>query len=124
MKTVLAFFIAALLWAPTSAVSGDLKLMMAEEAGCIWCARWDREISHIYPKTEEGRTAPLMRFNIHDGTPQDVLLTSRVRFTPTFILVQEGREIGRIEGYPGEDFFWGLLAHMIEKASIPVDKTG
>jgi hypothetical protein len=41
-------------------------------------------------------------------------LRSPVRFTPTFVLVDEGREIGRIEGYPGEDFFWGLLERLLQ----------
>jgi hypothetical protein len=30
----------------------------------------------------------------------------------------EGQEAGRIEGYPGEDFFWGLLGRMLEEAGI------
>ncbi len=34
-------------------------------------------------------------------------------FTPTFVLFDDGREIGRIEGYPGEDFFWGLLQNLV-----------
>jgi hypothetical protein len=42
-----------------------------------------------------------------------VALKSPVRFTPTFVLVQDGRELGRIEGYPGEDFFWGLLERLM-----------
>jgi hypothetical protein len=29
------------------------------------------------------------------------------------VLVENGAEIGRIEGYPGEDFFWGLLKQML-----------
>ncbi len=29
--------------------------------------------------------------------------------------LENGLEIGRIRGYPGEDFFWGLLGEMIEK---------
>lgn len=32
-----------------------------------------------------------------------------MRYTPTFVLIDGGREVGRIEGYPGEAFFWGLL---------------
>ena len=39
-------------------------------------------------------------------------------FTPTFVLVREGRELARIEGYPGEDFFWGLLAAMLRDAGV------
>ncbi len=95
-------------------------LLMAEEDGCHWCAKWNAEIAHIYPKTAEGRTAPLRRYDLHSDTP-DVAFAKRVYFTPTFILVDDGKEVGRIEGYPGEDFFWGLLAIMFERAKIPLE---
>ena len=42
--------------------------------------------------------------------PPDLGFIRRERFTPVFVLVEEGREIGRIRGYPGDTFFWGLLA--------------
>ena len=32
-----------------------------------------------------------------------------IRYTPTFVLARDGREVGRIEGYPGDSFFWALL---------------
>ena len=105
---------------PITASAGT-NLLMAEEHGCVWCERWDEEISHIYPKTAEGKAAPLRRFDLHDGTPEDVTLDGPVRFTPTFILVQDGREIDRLEGYPGEDFFWALLAMMLDRAKIPFE---
>lgn len=108
--------------APVVAIA-ETYLLMAEEDGCVWCDKWDEEISHIYPKTAEGRTAPLRRYELHDETPQ-VAFERLVHFTPTFILVQDGVEVGRIEGYPGEDFFWGLLGIMFERAKIPLDQTG
>lgn len=103
------------------AAQADTRLLMAEEEGCYWCAKWNEEISHIYPKTDVGRTAPLQRFDIHGAKP-DVVFEKRVHFTPTFILVQDGREVGRIEGYPGEDFFWGMLEMVIKDAGIPLDQ--
>ncbi len=36
-------------------------------------------------------------------------------FTPTFVLVENGVELARIEGYPGEDFFWGLLGMILKQ---------
>lgn len=104
-------------------VSADTFLLMAEEDGCVWCERWNEEISHIYPKTAEGKAAPLRRYDLHSETPE-VAFTRRVHFTPTFILVEDGKEVGRLEGYPGEDFFWSLLAIMLQKADISVDQTG
>ena len=114
-----ALAVTFLAWLPI-ATAADPVLLMAEEDGCYWCARWNAEISHIYPKTDEGRAAPLQRYDLHGETP-DVEFLKRVHFTPTFILVENGREIGRIEGYPGEDFFWGLLTMMFEHAGISLD---
>jgi len=37
------------------------------------------------------------------------------RLAPLFVLVNNGEEIGRIRGYPGEDHFWGLLSVLIKK---------
>lgn len=99
----------------------DPVLLMAEEEGCYWCAKWNEEIAPIYPKTAEGRIAPLQRYNIHRETP-DIEFARPVHFTPTFVLVNDGKEIGRIEGYPGEDFFWGLLAVMFERADFSLNQ--
>jgi len=82
-----------------------VDLVMVERAGCHWCERWNAEIAHIYPKTREGKLAPLRRADIHD-LPDDVTFKSPPIFTPTFVLVKDGVELGRIEGYASEDFFW------------------
>ncbi|MFM1815644.1 MAG: hypothetical protein RLZ98_2339 [Pseudomonadota bacterium] len=88
---------------------------MFEQAGCGWCARWNAEIADIYPKSAEGKRAPLRRVDIHQKLPADIAFLQKGNYTPTFVLIDEGREIGRIRGYPGEDFFWGLLGQLIEK---------
>lgn len=107
---------------PVSA-NAETYLLMAEEDGCYWCGKWNEEIAHIYPKTTEGKIAPLRRYDLHDEKP-DVELKQTVHYTPTFILVQNGNEIGRIEGYPGEDHFWGLLTMLFVNAKIPLDVKG
>jgi thioredoxin-related protein len=86
---------------------------MFERAGCPYCAQFDREIGPIYDKTDEGKAAPLRRVDIHAPIPPDLRSVTVERITPVFVLVDHGREIGRIRGYPGEDNFWGLLAGMI-----------
>ncbi|MCS6779183.1 MAG: thioredoxin family protein [Geminicoccaceae bacterium] len=91
------------------------ELVMFGGRGCAWCARFDAEIAPVYAKTEEGRRAPLRRVELEAGTPDGLVLAAPVRFTPTFVLVDEGREVGRIQGYPGEDFFWGLLGTLLER---------
>lgn len=122
MRRLQTLWLIALMWLPVAATA-ETYLLMAEEDGCYWCAKWNEEIAHIYPKTTEGKLAPLQRYDLHSETP-DVAFDKRVHFTPTFVLVQDGAEVGRIEGYPGENFFWGLLTMMFERANIPLEKSG
>ncbi|SFR09337.1 hypothetical protein [Poseidonocella sedimentorum] len=120
LKPLLLLLAMLLSFGAPGPAAAEPRLLMAEEVGCPWCARWNREIAPIYANTPEGRAAPLVRFDIHGPKP-DVEFARSVRFTPTFILVDEGRELSRIEGYPGEDFFWGLLARMLVEARIPLE---
>jgi hypothetical protein len=91
---------------------------MFEQPGCEWCEAWDEQIGDIYHKTREGEVAPLRRINIHDRLPHDLAFISGLVYTPTFVLVHDGREIGRIQGYPGEDFFWGLLQQLLGRLPL------
>ena len=91
------------------------ELIMVEQEGCVYCEQWDAEILPIYAKTPESKVAPLRKMDLFDGFPGDVTFARAVNFTPTFVLVRDGVELARIEGYPGEDFFWGLLGMMLEK---------
>jgi hypothetical protein len=91
------------------------ELVMFEQAGCAWCETFDREIAPIYAKTTEGQRAPLRRVNIDYPLPADLSFVAAERLAPLFVLVDKGREVGRIRGYPGEDHFWGLLGVLIKK---------
>ena len=91
------------------------ELIMFEQAGCAWCETFDREIAPIYPKTEEGRRAPLRRVSIDNPVPPDLAFVEVERIAPVFVLIHSGQEIGRIRGYPGEDHFWGLLGALMKK---------
>jgi hypothetical protein len=100
------------------AAMAETMLVMVEEKGCMWCARWNEEIADTHPKTAEGAAAPLIRMDIHGGRPDGITFARALTFTPTFVLVVNGHESARIEGYPGEDFFWGLLGKMLAQANI------
>ena len=98
------------------------ELVMFEQAGCAWCETFDREIAPIYGKTEEGLRAPLRRVDTAQPVPPDLAFIETERLTPLFVLVDRGREIGRIRGYPGEDFFWGLLDAFMKKLDAPATR--
>lgn len=108
------FSVAQLLAVPARA---EVRLLMIEAAGCVYCLRWDAEVGDAYGRTDEGRAAPLLRADLHGPLPEGVMLRAPAVFTPTFVLLNGGQEVGRIEGYPGEHFFWPLLGQLI--AALP-----
>ena len=78
--------VAAISFAPTATA---LELVMVRRAGCPWCAAWDREIAPIYGKTDIGRQAPVRLVDLEHISEMKLALQSPVRFTPTFVLVDE-----------------------------------
>jgi len=93
------------------------QLVMVEQDGCIYCARWNKEISDIYPKTPEGKFAPLRRMDLRAEPPKDITFKGPLAITPTFVLVENGVEQARIEGYGGDEMFWAMLTVTLQNHS-------
>src|SRR3954465_15967967 len=83
------------------------ELVMFEQKGCVWCQKFDREVAPAYDKTAESKRAPLHRVDIAQPVPPDLAFIERERFPPVCVLIDAGREIGRIRGSRGDTFFWG-----------------
>jgi len=100
----------------SSPARADMRLIMFQEPGCVWCEMWRSEVGVVYKLTAEGKEAPLWAIDISDPLPARLKLDGSAYYTPTFVLIDDDVEVGRIEGYPGEAFFWGLLEQMIARA--------
>ena len=93
------------------------ELVMVDRPGCPYCAKWDKEVGVAYPRTPESQRAPLRRLDIRQAT--ELRLKTPVYFTPTFILLHDGQERGRITGYIDAGMFWGLLDNMLAQLDRP-----
>ena len=114
---VLGLLVAAHALSAGSAAAAEL--VMFESAGCPWCKLWHEEIGPAYPKSEEGRIAPLRRVALDRKIPADLKGVKGVNMTPTFVLLDDkGRELGRMRGYPGADFFWPLLDDLMIRGGL------
>ncbi|MCV9936943.1 thioredoxin family protein [Boseaceae bacterium BT-24-1] len=95
------------------------ELVMYTRNGCPFCVRFEREVAPIYAKTPEGKAAPLRRIELPAGGVRGGELHEPVIATPTFVLVDNGREVGRITGYLNDDMFWGLLGRLVAVIETP-----
>lgn len=112
MRSIVA---AVLVWLAAFEPLLAAELIMFRREGCPYCLAWDRAIGPIYPKSDIGKRVPIRMIELGVDEQREVQLRMPVLYTPTFVLVDEGREIGRIEGYPGEDLFWGLLENLVKR---------
>lgn len=110
---------AALVWFLVSQTCSAAELIMFRRSGCSYCRTWDREVGPIYPKSDLGRQAPIRMVDLDKDDQPKVHLHRSVYYTPTFVLVHDGREVGRVEGYPGEEFFWALLDRLLRTLPGP-----
>lgn len=94
--------------------AGAAELVMFETPGCPWCARWHRDVGGLYSKTDEGRILPLRQVMMN-AVPADLKTVRNIRYAPTFVVMDCGREQGRILGYQGDEMFWGELSIILKK---------
>jgi len=102
-------------------LSAPAVLVMIGDPGCPYCARWEREVAPGYIASEDGRLAPVVR---RDRRAPDIAFIERVVFSPTFVMLVRGREIGRIVGYAGADLFWMQLAGLMEDVRTALQRSG
>ena len=112
LRNAFRLFCFMLALAPAGA-SHALELVFFSRPGCVYCARFERDVAPIYLKSDEGKRAPLRQWDLSNGDSGDKLAYP-VRYTPTFVLVEKGAEIGRITGFINDDMFWGLLGKMLK----------
>lgn len=105
---------------PVDLATAPAVLLMIEEPGCPYCARWDRDIRKAYEASDEGAIAPLVRRRLGAA---DITFIKGVVYSPTFVLLASGREVGRILGYQGADLFWMQLSGLIGKAGLTGART-
>lgn len=112
-----------LLFAPGTVAPDDgaakaapgVRLIMVDDPACHYCRKWTAEIGRGYGKSAEGRFAPLKR--VRRGA-REIAGFAPVIFTPTFIVVRQGQELGRISGYPGRDYFYPELRGVLATAGF------
>lgn len=88
------------------------ELVMVEVRSCVYCARFNSEMAEIYESSETGRAIPLRRVHPRKW-PADLAAVEKTPFTPVFILVDQGSEIGRFAGYNGPEHFTSKLEQLL-----------
>ena len=91
------------------------KLLYFYSDTCAYCKKWENEIANIYLKTEFEDEFKLSFINVFSNVKlENYGISKTVKVTPTFIFVKDKMEVGRIEGYNGQDLFWWQVDEIIK----------
>lgn len=95
------------------------ELLMFEQKACPFCEAFNREIAPDYARSRAGGIAPLRHVDIWESRTGGVEGLDPAVFTPTFVLVEGGREVGRLMGYPGRRYFYEELDALVDRLAEP-----
>ncbi len=116
----MAVLVTGLAWR-SAAPAAEPRLLMFELPDCQPCIQFEREVGRIYGKTDEGRRAPIQRLPLDGPAPDGVALDAEVEVAPTFVLIRDRRELGRITGYRDDEAFWLSLTRLLRKLEKDAD---
>ena len=96
---------------PAKAADSRGQLVMITSSHCPWCEAFeDDDVGKGYDRTEEALIYPLRRHDFYQKIPDDLAHLTPATMTPTFIVMRDGVEVGRIVGYPGAELFWWRIS--------------
>lgn len=125
MQTCGKYFLALALFAFTGAAtraaldvdaatpSGRLQLIVMEAPGCIYCGVFRRDVLPSFAASERGKELSVRFLDVNDLERANLTLETSIDIVPTFVLVQDLREVGRIPGYVGPAAFFQSISHLL-----------
>ena len=124
---VFAALIAAILIVPATKAARDpgtaqpiaatQELIVLEAPNCIYCRIFRRDVLPSYQKSKRAGELPIRFLDLNDPAADKLKLSSTVTIVPTVVLMRDGAEAGRIDGYTGPEAFFQSVARMLGSAN-------
>jgi thioredoxin-related protein len=126
VRIVAALCLCALAAAPVRAVvdletsalpDSRLEILVVEIDNCIYCGLFRRDVAPTYKVSGRAKTIPMRFIDINAPDVDRLALTSPIDSVPTVLVVENGRELGRIAGYVGPEIFFHSLSRLLPDSS-------
>lgn len=79
-------------------IEKNFELIMFSTSLCNHCAVFDQDVAKIYKKHQLAKTAPLVKVNLDEAGTGPYILNKPIDVVPTFVIMKNGKEIGRLSG--------------------------
>ncbi len=96
--------------------ASNLELIVMEAPGCTYCELFRRDVLPSYQASERAKDMPIRFLDINDAIPEALGLDSDIDIVPTFVVIKNHKEVGRIPGYMGPEYFFHSINHLVSTA--------
>lgn len=93
------------------------ELLVVEIDNCIYCGLFRRDVAPTYSASLRARTVPMRFVDINAPDIDALSLTAPIDSVPTVLVLENGREVGRIAGYVGPEIFFHSLNRLLPAGS-------
>ena len=96
--------------------TASAELLVFEIAKCGHCVRFREQFGPRYARSKANLAAPMRFIDIAQQDPDAFPLSSLITVLPTLVLMRDGREVDRLEGYPLPDLVFGMVKRALPAA--------
>lgn len=90
-----------------------VELLVFEHRDCVYCRVFRADTLPRYRESENAAKAPIRFVSIEHADTTTLKLNGAIQMVPTFVLMQDGQEVGRIAGYWAPDNFFKMLSNLM-----------
>jgi len=88
-------------------------MVVLEVPGCIYCNVFRRQLLPTYKSSKQAKRIPIRFVNLNDPALAEIGLTQPVGIVPTFVILEDNQEIGRIPGYMSRHDFFRAIDYIL-----------
>ena len=94
-----------------------VELIVFEHPDCQFCRVFRRDVLPRYQEAPTANRAPIRFIDIERTETASLRLRGGIHVVPTFVLMEDGREVDRIVGYWAPENFFKMLSYMLARTS-------
>lgn len=94
----------------------SMELVVFEHPDCTYCPIFRSRVVPRYQQSAHAAEVPLRFVDVTGAEADRLALNAPIRMVPTTVVMKDGREVDRIDGYWGTDNFLKMVAYIIDKA--------
>ena len=95
------------------------ELVVVETPTCAYCRSFRQNLLPAYAASSRAKDTPIRFLNYKEVAKSGISLLQPISIVPTVLVIDDGREIGRIPGLTGQDLFFKSIQHILRGPQTP-----